>query len=178
MDPVEVTLTKRRDSSHLCTESEIPVSSENPSKKTVHVRLGNIEEDDEEDSFYQWTRENFSIPVCQYFIPDRESKREDACKCGNTRSEHRTILDELPEETEWSAKEHCKLVPTTSFGTLNFINEDSVIMPKFIRVGTTITETNPQFVIPESNLAPIKDLLLQHWKVKTPGLLISVIGKL
>ena len=179
MNPDEFDRSKRRKSLHLCTDHDVeaPTSSEIPSEKTVNVKLDEVEEEMEDQTFYTWTREHFSIPVCQNFIPDSGSKRKDACKCGSTKSEHKKIKDEFSEETEWSAKEHCKLVPTTSFGTLSFINEDSVIMPKFIRVGTTITEPDPQYIIPEKNLEPLKSLLLEHWKLNTPGLLISVIGK-
>ena len=187
MDPKEVLKIERRDSSHLCTEnateSEYSKGSspnENSNRLQVHIRLEDIEEGREleldDETFHKWARENFQVPVCQYFIPDRGSKKKDACKCGRTKPEHPEIQAELPEGTKWSAKEHCRLTPTTSFGTLDFINEDSIIMPKFIRVGTTITNPDAKYIIPESNLVSIKTLLLDHWKVPHPGLLISVIG--
>ena len=181
MDPDEYTTAKRRDSSHLCTESEESgitfTSTETTSDRIINVKLNDIDEESDDEVFYSWAKENFMIPECQYFIPDGGSKRNDVCKCGIPKSAHRKILDEFSEETKWSAKECCRLVPTTSFGTLNFVNEDSVIMPKFIRVGTTITEPNPEYIIPEGDLVPIKNLLLKHWKMEAPGLLISVIGE-
>ena len=97
----------------------------------INLTADNIDETFDEHKYFTWVRSNFSIPTCQYFIPVPGNPRK--CKCGTNILDHGTTLETLPEETTWDRKLHCTTMPTPSFGTMNFVNEDSIIMPKFVR---------------------------------------------
>eukprot|EP00116_Pleurobrachia_bachei_P003280 sb/3463542/ len=96
----------------------------------INLTADNIDEGFDEHKYFTWVRSNFNIPTCQYFIPVPGNPRK--CKCGTNILDHGTTLETLPEETIWDRKLHCTTMPTPSFGTMNFVNEDSIIMPNSV----------------------------------------------
>ncbi|XP_042350815.1 transient receptor potential cation channel subfamily M member 2 [Plectropomus leopardus] len=113
-------------------------------------------------AFASWTRENINKRECCFYEKD---VREDACKCGYSKTDH---VDEAikPEDfagESWDRHRHVREVPTDAFGDISFGGLGQKT-GKYVRVST---DTSPEILY---------QLLTDQWKLSPPNLLISVTG--
>lgn len=113
-------------------------------------------------AFAYWTKENINKRECCFY---EKGVREDACKCGYSKTEH---VDEAikPEDftgESWDRHRYIREVPTDAFGDISFGGLGQKT-GKYVRVST---DTSPEILY---------QLLTEQWKLSPPNLLISVTG--
>uniref|UniRef100_A0A8C1D523 Transient receptor potential cation channel, subfamily M, member 2 n=1 Tax=Cyprinus carpio carpio TaxID=630221 RepID=A0A8C1D523_CYPCA len=94
-----------------------------------------------------------------------ESEREGICKCGYPKIQH---CDEAikPEDymgEQWDTHRHVREVPTDAFGDITFGGLGQKT-GKYVRVSSDISSES------------LYQLMTEHWKLRSPNLLISVTG--
>ncbi|XP_063743322.1 transient receptor potential cation channel subfamily M member 2 [Eleginops maclovinus] len=113
-------------------------------------------------AFTSWTRENIQKKECCFF---EKGVREDMCKCGYSKIEHKdeAIKPEDFSGESWAKHRHLHEVPTDAFGDISFGGLGQKTS-KYVRVST---ETKPEILY---------ELLTEQWRLSPPNLLISVTG--
>uniref|UniRef100_A0A8D3ADL1 Transient receptor potential cation channel, subfamily M, member 2 n=1 Tax=Scophthalmus maximus TaxID=52904 RepID=A0A8D3ADL1_SCOMX len=113
-------------------------------------------------AFASWIRGNVCKKECCFF---EKGVREDACKCGYSKTDH---VDEAikPEDfagESWDRHRHVREGPTDAFGDISFGGLGQKT-GKYVRVSA---DTRPEVLY---------RLLTEQWKLSPPNLLISVTG--
>ncbi|XP_030642539.1 transient receptor potential cation channel subfamily M member 2-like [Chanos chanos] len=107
----------------------------------------------------KWVKANIKKKECCFYVKD-VSKGEEICKCGYKKSDH---TDEAQRRSEASMDIHIREVPTDAFGEIDFGGLGQKTS-KYVRVSS---DTEPK---------TLYELLIRHWKLQPPNLLISVTG--
>ncbi|XP_075251277.1 transient receptor potential cation channel subfamily M member 1-like isoform X3 [Convolutriloba macropyga] len=106
-----------------------------------------------------WISKNIRVMACTGFV---RAKEENTCKkCGYTVDMHRDA-DEVKERKGWRNK-HIGTAVCNTYGVLDFQGIGVVNQAPYCRLS------------PTSNAATVHRLLLYHWKLPTPTLIISVL---
>ncbi|XP_067933259.1 transient receptor potential cation channel subfamily M member 3-like isoform X2 [Watersipora subatra] len=116
-----------------------------------------------------WIEKTFNRRYCTNFTKPTNNAERDRCACGHHRLEHDHDAIVSPRglhvEPSWQAAKHTSLAPTNAFGQIDF-------------QGASCYATKAQYVRLEHLTSPEKilQLLLHHWRLELPKLLISVHG--
>ncbi|XP_043939343.1 transient receptor potential cation channel subfamily M member 4-like isoform X2 [Protopterus annectens] len=114
-----------------------------------------------------WISQLFKKKTCTTFLPDPDDKSGEQCQCGYSRSCHKSVAVEdnfgAAIITKWHTSQHTTEEPTDAFGDVEFAGAGKKYR-KFIRLSS---ETNPEIVY---------HLIVSHWKIPPPNLVVSVIG--
>ncbi|XP_036381855.1 transient receptor potential cation channel subfamily M member 6 [Megalops cyprinoides] len=130
-----------------------------------------------------WIEETFCKRDCVKFIPATRDLHRCSpvcqvcqnlirCCCGRLIGEH-SALDpapplqppgELRTEEEWSIERHTRASPTDAFGTIDFQDGSRSCRAKYLRLSC---DAKPEQLL---------QLMLRHWKMDLPKLVISVHG--
>nr|XP_019601291.1 PREDICTED: transient receptor potential cation channel subfamily M member 2 isoform X2 [Rhinolophus sinicus] len=121
---------------------------------------------EKQENLSSWIPENIKKKECMYFV--ESCKLSDAgkviCECGYTREQHREeAIRPRASQDEWDPKKHIQEVPTDAFGNIVFTGLGQKV-GKYVRV----SQDTPSSVIYQ--------LMIQHWGLDVPSLLISVTG--
>ncbi|XP_016108589.1 transient receptor potential cation channel subfamily M member 2-like [Sinocyclocheilus grahami] len=113
-------------------------------------------------SLASWIKENIKKKECCFYVEDG---REGICKCGHPKIQH---CDEAikPEDymgDQWDRHRHVREVPTDAFGDLSFGGLGQKT-GKYVRVSS------------DTSCESLYQLMTEHWKLRSPNLLISVTG--
>ncbi|XP_047456105.1 transient receptor potential cation channel subfamily M member 2 [Mugil cephalus] len=110
-----------------------------------------------------WIKDNIHKKECCFY--EKDSSKEDVCKCGYSKTEHpaEAIKPEDFTGASWDIHKHVHEVPTDAFGDISFGGVGQKL-GKYARVST---ETRPEVLY---------RLLTDQWKLPPPNLLISVTG--
>ncbi|KTG36711.1 hypothetical protein cypCar_00028515 [Cyprinus carpio] len=113
-------------------------------------------------SLASWIKENIKKKECCFYVEDG---REGICKCGYPKIQH---CDEAikPEDymgEQWDTHRHVREVPTDAFGDITFGGLGQKT-GKYVRVSSDISSES------------LYQLMTEHWKLRSPNLLISVTG--
>ncbi|KAL5271968.1 hypothetical protein ACHWQZ_G000234 [Mnemiopsis leidyi] len=122
-----------------------------------------------------WVHKNiFCKSSCERFAQRKAG--EDRCGCGRKKTDHtNTALAKGEQNQEpWNKITDCKDVPTTAYGKINFVVEDTDQSPDFVRISDSMCETD-EGLNQVINLMTLEELwgMDEH---KEPNLLISVTG--
>uniref|UniRef100_A0A672QGX0 Uncharacterized protein n=1 Tax=Sinocyclocheilus grahami TaxID=75366 RepID=A0A672QGX0_SINGR len=113
-------------------------------------------------SLASWITENIKKKECCFYVEDG---REGICKCGHPKIQH---CDEAikPEDymgEQWDRHRHVREVPTDAFGDISFGGLGQKT-GKYVRVSS------------DTSCESLYQLMTEHWKLRSPNLLISVTG--
>ncbi|XP_016324834.1 transient receptor potential cation channel subfamily M member 2 [Sinocyclocheilus anshuiensis] len=113
-------------------------------------------------SLASWIKENIKKKECCFYVEDG---REGICKCGHPKIQH---CDEAikPEDymgEQWDRHRHVREVPTDAFGDISFGGLGQKT-GKYVRVSS------------DTSCESLYQLMTEHWKLRSPNLLISVTG--
>ncbi|XP_064594682.1 transient receptor potential cation channel subfamily M member-like 2 isoform X2 [Liolophura sinensis] len=120
----------------------------------------------------KWIRSHLKCRVCSRYKPREEEGSGQAphgsshpkCYCGYKRSEHSSAaLDNPRPEEPWREETHTMRVPTNAFGDIEFVGFGQKI-GKYVRVDH------------KTDTGLLLQLMMNHWDLEHPNLLISVTG--
>ncbi|ESO93554.1 hypothetical protein LOTGIDRAFT_161660 [Lottia gigantea] len=132
--------------------------SENASDKNITPTLAKSQQDEK-----KWIKTNIKVKECAHFVKanNQESSQDPKCNCGLRKGHHRDNQKQ-GHETHWKAHS----IHANAYGELEF-DDDNNQVAKFVRVGDC----------EEGEVKRILDnLLIKHWNLQKPNLLISVTG--
>ena len=108
---------------------------------------------------------------CQYIASSKKNSHH--CACGQSRSAHKSLHGDQPEQmldaasaasSSWNVISHTISSPTDAFGTIDFLDGPHSNKAQYIRLAH------------DSPCDQILQLLNQGWSIELPKLVISVHG--
>ncbi|KAF3843040.1 hypothetical protein F7725_001889 [Dissostichus mawsoni] len=145
-------------------------------------------------AFTSWTRENIHKKECCFY---EKGVREDICKCGYSKIEHKdeAIKPEDFTGESWHKHRHLHEVPTDAFGDISFgglgqktgkvkLSYLSTLINLhvyawlfvFILAFLSVFHSQYMRVSTDTNPELLYQLLTEQWRLSPPNLLISVTG--
>ncbi|CAM9642449.1 unnamed protein product, partial [Lampetra planeri] len=125
-------------------------------------RITNATLPEEKEAVRAWISQNIKMKVCCWYM---ESSTAGVCECRHPRSEHASTALRKPTllGEKWEPAKHTAKEPTNAFGDIQFTGLGQRL-GKFVRVGN---DTEPSVLF---------KLMMEHWHLDVPNLLISVTG--
>ncbi|XP_029014783.1 transient receptor potential cation channel subfamily M member 4a isoform X2 [Betta splendens] len=119
-----------------------------------------------EDNDQSWIPRVIKRRVCTTFVPDSSSDGG-TCQCGGRQASHDSVPAEQPSgasvPSQWESREHTSELPTDAFGELEFAGARCRHCP-FLRLSC---DTNPELIY---------KLMMNHWGLPLPNLVVSIVG--
>ncbi|TSK92937.1 Transient receptor potential cation channel subfamily M member 2 [Bagarius yarrelli] len=113
-------------------------------------------------TFSSWIKDNIKKKECYFYV---EQDRKEICVCGYSKTQHTfdTITPENYTAQQYDKCRHMREVPTDAFGDISFggIGQKA---GKYVRVSS------------DTPVEKLHQLMIEHWKLQPPNLLISVTG--